>query len=192
MESFDFSVFPTLTTSRLLLRQLTASDAEAVYLLRSDYEVVRYNGVILMQTPDQARELISAISHAYDDHLEIRWGITLRDTPDVVIGICGYNYWIRHDHRASVGYDLMQAYWGHGYMTEAVRAILDFGFTEMDLNRIEADSDHRNTASIRVLHKLGFHQEGLQQEQFYQDGDYQHLLLFALLRRDYYLRHASG
>jgi [ribosomal protein S5]-alanine N-acetyltransferase len=191
MESFDFSSFPTLTTPRLLLRQLTPSDAEAVYLLRSDYEVVRYNGVILMRTLDQAHDLISAITHAYTDHLEIRWAITLRDTPDVLIGICGYNYWIRHDHRASVGYDLIRAYWGHGYITEAVRAILEFGFSAMDLNRIEADSDHRNAASIRVLHKLGFHQEGTQQEQFYQDGEFQHLLLFALLRRDHYLRPAA-
>lgn len=73
-------------------------------------------------------------------------------------------------------------------MTEAVRAVVEFGFANMNLNRIEADADGRNPASARVLHKVGFHDEGVQREQFYENGSFYDLHLFALLRRDYYKR----
>ena len=70
-------------------------------------------------------------------------------------------------------------------MTEAVSAMVDFGFDKMNLNRIEADADGRNPASARVLHKVGFHDEGVQHEQFFENGKFYDLHLFALLRRDY-------
>ena len=99
--------------------------------------------------------------------------------------MCGFNYWVRHDRRASIGYDLARPYWGQGIMSEAVRAMVDFGFKRMDLNRIEADADERNPASARVLAKIGFRREGVQQEQFYENGEFHNLLLFSLLRREY-------
>ena len=63
--------------------------------------------------------------------------------------------------------------------------MVDFGFKRMDLNRIEADADERNPASARVLAKIGFRREGVQQEQFYENGAFHNLRLFSLLRREY-------
>jgi ribosomal-protein-alanine N-acetyltransferase len=143
-----------------------------------------YNTGLAYDRIDQARDLIQAIHAGYVDGAELRWGITLKDSP-TVIGMCGFNYWVRHDQRASIGYDLARAYWGQGLMTEAVRAMVDFGFGYMNLNRIEADADGRNPASARVLHKVGFHDEGVQREQFFENGRFYDLHLFALLRREY-------
>ncbi|MBZ0289959.1 MAG: GNAT family N-acetyltransferase, partial [Anaerolineae bacterium] len=153
--------------------------------------VTKYNIGAAYTNVDQAAELIDAMAQAYRDEKEIRWGVTLK--PDnTVIGMCGYNYWIRRDARGSVGYDLARAYWGQGIMTEALDAIVDFGFQHMALNRIEADADARNPASARVLLKAGFRQEGLQREQFYEDNRYNDLVLFALLRKEYErLAHSS-
>jgi ribosomal-protein-alanine N-acetyltransferase len=181
---FDFTVFPRLETPRLILRELVAQDAEAVFRVRGDYEVTKYNIGNAYQRPEQAVDLIAAIAQAYQEKAELRWGITLK-SDDTVIGMCGFNYWMRPDSRASVGYDLARAYWGQGIMTEAIRAVIAFGFERMNLNRIEADADARNPASGRVLEKVGFRREGIQREQFFENDTFNDLMLFALLRREY-------
>jgi len=184
MELFDFTTFPVLNTPRLTLRQLLSSDAEAVFQIRGDYEVTKYNTGKAYTSIQEASELIAAIESSYQERSEIRWGITRKGHSEV-IGMCGYNYWNRYDRRGSVGYDLARAYWGQGIMSEAVRAVVEFGFNHMELNRIEADADARNPASARVLEKIGFQREGLQREQFYDSGAFYDLVLFGLLKRDY-------
>jgi len=182
---FDFGEFPTLETPRLYLRELAPADAPAVFAIRGDYEVTKYNGGANYTRLDQAVALIRGIANDYRDKRSIRWGITLRHDPKHVIGMCGYNYWLRKDARASIGYDLARAHWGKGIMPEAIRAIIEFGFQRMGLKRIEADASADNARSVRVLEKLGFQREGVQHEQFYEESESGDLILFSLLRRDY-------
>lgn len=185
-ELFDFGEFPVLESKRLLLREITVADAEAVFRIRGDYQVTKYNGGLPYRSVDQAEALIEGIAAAYRDKRSIRWGITLREDPlHTVIGMVGYNYWVRQDYRASIGYDLARDYWGQGIMPEAVRAILEFGFEHMALNRIEADASIDNTKSHRVLEKVGFQREGIQQEQYYEEGEFYDLVLFSLLRKNF-------
>jgi [ribosomal protein S5]-alanine N-acetyltransferase len=181
---FEFGEFPVLETERLILRQLTPEDGESVFDIRKNFEVTRYNGGAAYTDIEQAFRLIDRVSGDYMHGLSLRWGITLRGN-DRVIGMCGYNYWIRIDARASIGYDLAYEHWGRGIMPEAVGAMIDFGFDHMLLNRIEADASLENTASARVLEKLGFTCEGIQREQYFEEEDYHDLVLFALLRADY-------
>jgi [ribosomal protein S5]-alanine N-acetyltransferase len=186
--TFDFTTFPVLETERLILREIAPADAPGIFRIRGDYEVTKYNSGAPYTTIDQARDLIKAIAASYHEKKEIRWGITLKGQvfgPDSIIGMCGYNYWSRRDFRGSVGYDLAHAYWGRGIMPEALQAMLAFGFERMNLNRIEADASVYNTASIRVLEKLGFQQEGIQREQYFEDGAFHDLALFALLKHEY-------
>lgn len=184
--NFDFSIFPVLRTERLILREMVASDARAILRIRGDIRVTRLNSGQPMDSLNEARELIAKAKQAFLDHRRIDWGITLQNDPNsVVIGRCGFNYWLRQDRRASIGYDLGHAYWGQGIMTEAVRAMAAFGFEQMNLNRIEADADAENHGSIRVLEKVGFRREGMQQEQYFEWGRFHDLALFALLQRDF-------
>jgi [ribosomal protein S5]-alanine N-acetyltransferase len=185
--NFDFETFPVLSTERLILRELKASDAEAVMKIRGDYEVTKYNTGEAYEFLWQAQDLIAGIAAEYSQKRELRWGITLRQE-DTVIGLCGFNYWSRRDHRASIGYDLARAHWGKGIMPEALTAVLEFGYTRMGLNRIEADTSIYNVNSQQVLRKLGFQQEGHQREQYYENGAYHDLLLFSLLKREFAFR----
>jgi ribosomal-protein-alanine N-acetyltransferase len=187
MTLFQFRNFPTLETQRLILREIQQSDAEAVFRIRGDYQVTRYNTGMAYTQIDQARALIDNIRQAYHNESEIRWGITLKGN-DTVIGMVGYNYWSRKDSRASVGYDLARAYWGRGIMTEALCEVVRFGFKRMALNRIEADADARNIGSHRVLEKVGFKREGVLREQFYEEGAFHDLVLFSLLRKEWEIR----
>jgi RimJ/RimL family protein N-acetyltransferase len=181
---FDFDVFPVLETGRLLLREITLNDADALLRIRGDSQVTRYNGGNTFTFVDEAIDLVQTMTRAYREKREIRWGITLKPV-DSVIGMVGFNYWNRQDFRGSVGYDLARAYWGRNIMPEALREVVSFGFDCMGLNRIEADASAANRASVRVLEKLGFKYEGLQREQYYENGEFHDLLLYALLRREF-------
>jgi ribosomal-protein-alanine N-acetyltransferase len=182
---FDFGEFPTLTTKRLILRELALDDAPGVFAIRGDYQVTRYNTGPAYTHVDQARRLIQSIRDGYVRGDELRWGIALKGADQRVIGMAGFNYWHRTDRRASIGYDLARAHWQQGIMSEALRAVIDFGFTRMNLNRIEADCTVENEASTRLLLHLGFQPEGIQREQYFEEGRFWDLRLFALLRREY-------
>lgn len=186
MSTFDFSLFPFLETMRLTLRQLSRLDNQAVYEIRNDYQVTKYNTGDAYTKLEQAQELIQNIRTEYVEKKTVRWGITLKPD-DKVIGMVGFNYWDRVDHRASIGFDLRQDHWRKGIMSEAVREVIRFGFENMGLNRIEADASIYNVGSITLLQKIGFMQEGVQREQYYEDGNYHDLVLFALLKREWLL-----
>ena len=189
---FDFEAFPILETPRLLLREIVADDAEAIFRIRGDYEVTRLNIGAAYEDLHAAHFLIRSMTEAYQERREIRWGITLKDDEVAnkmtdVIGMCGYNMWHQTDRRGSIGFDLAHSFWRHGIMGEAVRAIVGFGFDQMNLNRIEADVSSENTASLALLHRLGFVTEGVQREQYFQTDEnrFHDLVLLGLLRRDW-------
>jgi ribosomal-protein-alanine N-acetyltransferase len=182
---FNFDSFPTLRTPRLTLREITLADADAIFRIRGDFAVTRLNIGAAYASRDEAEELIEVMARAYMERSEIRWGITLREAEHDVIGMCGFNTWHQIDRRGAVGFDLAQAYWRRGIMRETLTAILRFGFEEMSLNRVEADASAENMASLGLLESVGFRREGVQREQYWDDGAFQSLELFGLLRAEW-------
>jgi ribosomal-protein-alanine N-acetyltransferase len=87
------------------------------------------------------------------------WGVELKSTGQI-IGTCDYVWWHPQHACAEIGYALSRAYWGRGLMTEAVRAIMQFGFARMHLNRIQAMCMVKNLSSERVMQKAGMQLEG--------------------------------
>jgi len=179
-----FTKFPVIETERLILREINTVDTEAVFAIRGDYEVTKYNSGAAYTELDQAENLIKGIQEEYQLKSALRWGITLK-AEDCVIGMVGFNYWNRTDNRGSVGFDLARAYWRRGIMREALRSTLNFGFINMGLHRIEADASIYNEASIGLLKSIGFQQEGIQREQYYEDDTYHDLVLLAILENDW-------
>ena len=183
--TFGFRAFPTLETPRLRLREMVPSDADALFTLRGDYEVTHYNIGAAYPDITHAHSLIDAMTRLYHEEKELRWGITLPDEGDTVIGMIGFNSWHRIDRRGSIGFDLARAFWRRGIMREAVEAVLQFGFLQMGLNRIEADASAENVASIALLTSRGFRHEGTQRDHYWEDDTFHDLLLFGLLHRDW-------
>ena len=95
-----------------------------------------------------------------------------------------YGYSKEH-RRAEMGYDLMSEHWGDGYMTEAVEAMVSYGFNKLGLERIEATVDPENGASIRTLEKNGFKQEGLLRQRVRKWGQYEDVVLSAILQQEW-------
>ena len=177
--------FPVLETQRLLLRELQPSDAEAAFQFYSDPDVMRYYDVPMTRLED-VREAIAEHRRRYENDAAMRWAITLKGE-DTVIGTCGYWRDSTPDDScwyATMSYVLAQPYWNQGIVTEALRAIIRYGFDHYRLHRIEAHAVIANPASLRVLRKLGFQEEGHLRERFFEHGRFHDEKLFGLLSRD--------
>ena len=132
----------------------------------------------------EAKELIDWIDGIFARRQGLRWAIADR-ADDALIGTCGFNIWNRRNRSAEIGYDLRSDRWGEGLATEAVGRMIQFGFEEMDLNRIQADTQLDNARSGRVLLKLGFREEGVLRQAGFWRNEYHDLRLYGLLRQDW-------
>ncbi|MBN1247712.1 MAG: GNAT family N-acetyltransferase [Anaerolineae bacterium] len=189
---FDFSRFPVLTTERLTLRELLPSDAEDVLAFRGDREVQRYHGPVFHDLED-VQSMIGELAAEYADHQGITWGITLtRDGR--VLGLCSYHDWDQYRRRAEIGYDLARAYWGQGIASEAMGAIIRFGFDKMNLHHIYARTLANNHRSVSLLERLGFQQEGTRrQHSWEEDGAFDDSAIYGLVEHAYRTaRRAAG
>ncbi|MET9020364.1 GNAT family N-acetyltransferase [Actinopolymorpha sp. NPDC004070] len=180
----DFSAFPRLTGDRVVLRELQPEDAADLFVWRSDPEVQKYNSEP-MQEVRQASQLIEELRREYSAQKAVHWAVTLSGD-DRAIGLFGLVSWERFHRRAEVGYDLRRDHWGRGIATEALDAMLRFGFTRMQLNRVEAQTIADNHGSVRLLQRLGFRREGLRRAySLEEDGTYHDGAIYGLLRHDY-------
>lgn len=180
----DWERLPTINTSRLSLRRISEKDVDAFYAIYSDTEVMRYWSTPPLADRNAAVKLVSEIQQGLERREILKWGIARR-TDNVLIGsVTLHNLSFTH-RRAEIGYALDRSHWGHGLMNEALMAVLAYAFEELDLHRIEADVDPRNSASIRTLERLGFQREGYLRERWQVGGDIQDALFFGLLRPDW-------
>jgi RimJ/RimL family protein N-acetyltransferase len=171
-----------LATPRLKLRWMDERDAAAHYAVFSDPEVARYWSSGPWTSLDQAREHIAAAQAAYADGSGMRLGVELVET-GALIGSVSLHHFVDASRRCEIGYALARAHWGGGYVSEALRALLDYGFKALDLNRVEADIDPDNAPSARVLEKLGFRKEGFMPERWIVQGKPADTVYYGLLRR---------
>jgi ribosomal-protein-alanine N-acetyltransferase len=173
---------PTLHTTRLRLRPVSSADADALFALHSSAHVVRYWDAPPWRERERAERFIAACQQMADDGTGARPAIE-RASDGVFIGWCGLTRWNPAYRSASLGYCLDDAAWGHGYATEAARALLQWAFDALDLNRVQAETDTRNAASAGVLEKLGFIREGTLREDCVVDGEVSDSWVYGLLRR---------
>lgn len=175
---------PTLTTERLTLRPFDDADADALFALQSNGFVLRYWDSPPWTDRSRAETFLATCRRMAEEGTGAR--LVIERSPDgAFLGWCALNR-VNHDFRsASLGYVLGDAAWGLGYATEACGAVLEWAFTTLDLNRVQAEVDTRNLASARVLEKLGFVREGTLREDCVVDGVVSDSWVFGLLRRDW-------
>ena len=181
----------SLTTERLLLRPLCDADAPALFSIFSDPQVMRYWSTPPWRHIDAAHAMIARDRQAMADGEHLRFGIerTHETTQDhALIGVCTLFALSQQCRRAEVGYCLAVQAWGRAYMDEALRALLQHGFTALGLNRVEADIDPRNAASARSLERLGFKKEGHLRERWIVGDEVSDTALYGLLLRDWHWR----
>ncbi|HEY4902533.1 MAG TPA: GNAT family protein [Candidatus Sulfotelmatobacter sp.] len=173
-------IIPAIETTRLRLRPYIESDiAELVPLIGAREVAVFTLRIPHPYTEQDARDFIAMTRN--DD--EVRLGITLR-TDGRLCGGVGLRPELQHQ-RAELGYWIGVPYWGNGYATEAARAMLHYGFETLKLNRIEATHVKQNSASGRILVKLGMRHEGCLREHVCKWGEFVDLECYGMLRREW-------
>lgn len=177
--------FPILYTDRLVLREVTNKDAHDIYQYLSDEVVMKYYGLAPFESLKEAKGEIAWYQDIFHQNTGIRWGITLKGT-DKVIGSCGFLNYTKEHARAEVGAELAKEYWRTGIVSEAFQAILAFGYKEMELMRIQALIEPENMASIKLAEKNGFIREGLLRKYEYTNGKFDDLLIYSILRDEYF------
>ncbi|MGH8128427.1 MAG: GNAT family N-acetyltransferase [Gammaproteobacteria bacterium] len=169
-----------LTTPRLVLRPLHKSDAPDLFALRSDPKVMRYWSNSPWTSIDKAYELIARDEEAMATGQYIHLGLE-RKNDEQLIGTCTLFKLSEQCRRAEIGYGLASSAWRQGYMHEALVALLNYGFAELGLNRVEADIDPDNVASARSLLRLDFKKEGHLRERWIVDEQVSDSDLYGLL-----------
>ncbi len=178
--------FPLLETERLVLREITLDDAAFWLRNFSDPDVVDLTAFEPPADLAAAKEeILQYAIRLFEQGHGFRWGITVRPSPELV-GTLGYHMWVREGgNRARVGYELLREHRRRGIMTEALRAILAYGFETMGLNRVEVLTDPKNTASIGLLENLGFRREGVLRENTHFRGRFVDDAVYSLLASEW-------
>lgn len=180
---YDDQSRPILMTQRLVLGAIAMSDAPRVAELAGDKRI--YDVTLLIPHPysvQQAEEWITKLNGFWERWREdwtMAFGLRLKSTNEL-IGAMGLVGTPKH-RRAEFGYWLGVSYWGNGYATEAARAVVAFAQQELGANRLEAGVFDGNEASMNVLRKVGFVEEGILRQKFLKDGKFVDDRVFANL-----------
>jgi len=155
INKISFVPYPTLETDRLILRRLTSRDAPNVYFMRTDPQVNKYIKRPVPTDTNAANNFIIKIKQRLALNESIYWPITLKGKNEMIGSISLWHF--SADKRtAEVGYELNPIYHGQGYMSEAFRIVIKYGFETLKLHTITAYTHRENEASIKLLSKHGF------------------------------------
>lgn len=178
----------TIETERLLLRKYTLDDAEDMYNNWAKYEecfkYLPWNPCI---TVYEAEERISRWLELYKENTFFQWGIELKRNGEI-IGLINLHNVEKDNSSAETTYILSPSYWNKGIMTEAVRAVLKFGFESIGLNRISADFFSGNDCSQKIMLKNNMRYEGTFQERYFKSGKFYDSIQYAILKKDWQLK----
>lgn len=174
---------PDLETDRLKLRRMTMKDAQDIFAYSRDEDVARHVLWSAQKSIVEAKDYCRFMLRRYRDDLPSSWGIEDKASRTLV-GTIGYMDYSEENGSVEVGYSLAKWMWNQGVMTEALRAVIDYTFDAMDINRIEAQHELDNPSSARVMEKCGMHKEGVLRQRLYNKGKYVDVALYAILRSD--------
>lgn len=137
------------------MRQLRLADENEIFALRSDKRVNEFLDRPKANSIEDARQFINKINKGISSNELMYWGINLKNDLKLIGTICLWN--ISKEHfTAEMGYELQPGFQGKGIMQEAIIKIIDYGFAVMQLNSIDAETDPRNSSSIKLLERNGF------------------------------------
>jgi RimJ/RimL family protein N-acetyltransferase len=175
--------FPELKTDRLLLRKFQLSDAPDLQRLAGTKEVAAGTFLPHPYENGMAEQWIADQERAHEGGSAVSFAITLADNA-TFIGSISLDIVPLHRH-ARLGYWLGVPYWNQGYGTEAVNAVLRYGFMQLNLHRIYSPHFQGNAASGRVLQKVGMTYEGRMREHYVRFDRFIDLELYGMLKRDF-------
>lgn len=176
--------FPTFETERLTLRRLLVRDKDDMFEYAHKPEVTKYLLWSEHENVAFTAKYLKYLQTKYRRGEYFDWALVTK-SENKMIGTGGFVTFDVDNNSAEIGYVVSDAYWGQGYATEAVRRIIEFGFEELNLNRIVARHMVGNERSGRVMTKCGMTFEGVQRSAMYVKNRYRDIAQYAIIREDY-------
>lgn len=178
-----YAALPTIETEHLCLRKLEEADLADLFAYASDPEVAKYVTWPVHKSVNDSKQYLKFILKQYDLGQIAPWGITLKHS-NTLIGTIDFVSWNTAHHSAEIGYALARQYWGRGIVTEAAKALVDFGFKQMALQRIQARCYVENIGSARVMKKIGMQFEGIARSALYVGDQFHDVRIYAIIKED--------
>ncbi|MDR0227504.1 MAG: GNAT family N-acetyltransferase [Flavobacteriaceae bacterium] len=182
MLDLNFDSFPIVETERLILKRLTIADVDVMFAIRSNPDIMKYIPRPLAQNKADILEHIELVDKKINSNECINWAITLKDSNEV-IGTIGFPHFQVQHFRGEVGYTSLPQYNGKGYVTEALQAVIAYGFSTLKLHSVEALVDPENIGSMKVLEKCGFVKEAHFKENEYYNGKFIDTVVYSKLNK---------
>jgi RimJ/RimL family protein N-acetyltransferase len=173
-----------ITAPRLQLHRLVRTDLEGLFAVNGDPQVTQYLPYKAWTSAADGEAWFVRMENLQKDGNAIQWVISRTDT-QLPIGTCLLFRYEKNSECAELGYVLGRAYWGQGWMSEALGAAIDWMFGSTPLRRLEAFVDGRNAASSRLLQRIGFVPEGTLRERWQVGTELTDANIYGLLRRDW-------
>lgn len=172
--------FPTLKTDRIILRKITESDLENIYIGLSNPDVIKYYG-ISFNSLESTKEQMTWFTELEKNQTGIWWAICSHDNR-TFYGAGGLNDLSKEHKKAEIGLWLIPDFWGQGIMTETIPLICDYGFDQLGLHRIEGFVESNNQSCKKAMEKLDFQSEGTMKDCEIKNGKFISLDIYAKLK----------
>ncbi|PLR86351.1 GNAT family N-acetyltransferase [Bacillus canaveralius] len=179
-----YGELPILETDRLVLRKLSLEDLEDIYSYGSNQEVSKYVTWDTHLSSADTKQFLDFVLQQYENKKIAPWGIQYKENGRL-IGTIDFVWWKPAHKSAEIGYVLAPQYWGKSIATEAAKTIIKFGFTNMDLVRIQAQCFVDNKASARVMEKAGMSFEGVLRKSMLVKGSHQDIMMYSVLKEEF-------
>ena len=176
--------FEEIYTERLILRKLTQEYFDYIHSEMTEVEQLEILGLnsneALLKEKEKYKNGLSSHNKKF-----LYYQLIDKKTKQI-IGWCGFHTWYTDHNRAEIGYELFDDnYKGQGIMSEVIELIVNYGFRNMSLERIEAFIDPNNTPSIKLLKRMNFKKEGLLKHHYFHNNRMEDSIVFALLKSEY-------
>jgi [ribosomal protein S5]-alanine N-acetyltransferase len=180
-----YDQFPHIVTDEITLRKIVASDLDSLFEIYSNEKLFQYSPVMIKKNKDTVANMIGHFEKDFQKRKEIFLGISLNSEPDSIVGVAEMFDYSQDVNVITIGYRVNDRFWGRGIATKAVKAMTDYLFSNIGINRIQAYVMPENIKSQNVLQRNGFLKEGIIRQGYVWKGQgLVDLILYSLLKSD--------
>lgn len=185
MSKSPYEQFPHIVADEITLRKIVASDLNNLFEIYSNEKLFQYSPVMLKKNKDTVANMIGHFERDFHKRKEIFLGICLKSEPNDIVGVAEMFDYSQDVNMITIGYRLNDRFWGKGIATKAVKAMTDYLFNDIGINRIQAFVMPENIKSQNVLQRNGFIKEGIiRQGTVWKGKGVVDLILYSILKSD--------
>ena len=186
MSKSPYDQFPNIITDEITLRKIIPSDLDSLFEIYSNEKLFLHSPVMLKKNKDTVANMIGHFERDYNKKKVIFLGISVNSDPENIVGVAEIFDYNREVNMITIGYRINDRFLGRGIATKTVKAMVEYLFNDIGINRIQAFVMPENTKSLNVLRRNNFVEEGTVRQGYVWKGKgVVDLVLFSMIKSDY-------